>query len=176
MTARLAFSLVEIRRLHEHFPRWGFIVAEGKSLVALHQVSDSYRLDGYCIMRREELASCVTRFKKRSLISMALQLKDQAPVRPAGLQIGSMRLAMTSAQEQFGVVVIHREKVQPGEVEVGVIRMSTDQTYVLRWLSTLAKWESDDRAFRYRDVTLLEFGTEYDQTLLAISKASKNPD
>jgi hypothetical protein len=162
-------DLVEIHRKHESFPRWGFIIGESRSLMALHQVSDSYRLDGYCVIRREDIQSVKTRFKKRSLIRAALRIKSQEPVRVPELSLASMRAAAQSAQSKFGVLVIHRERVQPGEVEVGTLRLSAEHSYVLRWLSTLARWESDDRKFRYRDITLLEFGTEYDQTLFAVA-------
>jgi hypothetical protein len=138
--------------------------------VVLHQVDASYRLDGYCVLRREDISSLKRTFKKRSFIQEALRIKQQAPVQPSELRVTSMRALMESAQRSFGVLVIHREKVEAGEVEVGTVRLTTDATYVLRWLSTIAKWENDDRPFRYRDVTLLEFGTEYDQTLLAVAK------
>lgn len=174
MASRSAYPLVEIERRLERFPRWGFVVAEGRSLIVLNQVNDSYRIDGYCVIRREDIASYSTRFKKRALIQAALRLKAQAPVLPEGLELGSMCAVMHSAQARFSVLVINREKIQPSEVEVGAIRMSSEGSYVLRWLSTLAKWEHDDRSFRYRDVTLLEFGTEYDQTLLAVSKGGGN--
>jgi len=162
-------ELVQISRKGEHFSRWGFVVGEGRSLLAIHQVSDSYRLDGYCVMRQEDILVVRRRFKKRTLIQAALRIKSQEPKLIPELALNSMRSAAESAQQNFGVLVIHREKVQPGEVEVGSLRLTTERTYVLRWLSTVARWESDDRCFRYRDITLLEFGTEYDQTLLAIA-------
>jgi hypothetical protein len=162
-------ELIEIRRRGEDFARRGFLVGEGSSLLAIHQVNDSYRLDGYCVMRRDAILSVKRRFRKRSLIQAALRLKKQEPKPLASLTLHSMRAAAETAQELCGVLVIHREKVQPGEVEVGALRLTTESTYVLRWLSTLAKWEADDRRFRYRDITLLEFGTEYDQTLLAVA-------
>jgi hypothetical protein len=163
--------LVQVNRKNERFSRKGFLVAQGRSLVVLHQVSDSYRLDGYCVMRRDDVLSIKRAFEKRSLILTALRIKAQAALPLPGLRATSMRSVMQFAQQAFGALVIHRERVQPDEVEVGVIRMTTDETYVLWWLSTVAKWDHDDRPFRYRDVTLLEFGTEYDQTLLAVAAA-----
>ena len=81
---------------------------------------------------------------------------------------------MESAQRAFGVLLIDREFVQPGEVEVGTIRMTSADTYVLRWLDPNAKWENDSRPFRYRDVTRLEFGSEYEQTLLAVARSRES--
>ena len=82
-----------------------------------------------------------------------------------------MRRLMESAQNLFGVLVIARERVEPDEVEIGTIRMTSEDTYVLRWLTANAEWENENRFFRYRDVTKLEFGTEYEQTLLAVARS-----
>ncbi len=82
-----------------------------------------------------------------------------------------MRSLMQTAQLAFGVLVIEREAVTPGEVEVGTIRLNSDETYFLRWLDAKARWHNDDRPFRYRDITRLEFGSEYEQTLLAVAKS-----
>lgn len=41
-------------------------------------------------------------------------------------------------------------------------------------MSVNAEWENDDRPFRYRDVTRLEFGAEYEQTLLAVAQSREN--
>jgi hypothetical protein len=170
------YPLVEIKRNIDNSLRRGFIVLEGKSLVVLHQVDSNFRLDGYCIIRRDDIASSSESFEKRRLVSLALHLKKQTPKPPAQVQLSSMRHAMETAQNEFGILVIHREKVSLGDVEIGSLRLSTDSTYVLRWLTPTAIWETDDRPFRYRDVTFLEFGMEYEQTLLAVANIGEIAD
>ena len=165
---------VEITRAIDETPWHGFLVIESESLVVLHRVSDRYDLDGYCAFRREDIESITESFEKLDLIQRALHLKGQEPAKPEHIDAASMRRLMASAQAEFGVLVIEREKVQPDEVEVGTVRMTSDDTYVLRWLSTTAEWENDDRAFRYRDVTKLEFGAEYEQTLLSVARSREN--
>jgi hypothetical protein len=162
---------VEITRAMDESPWHGFLIVESESLVVLHRVSDRYDLDGYCAFRREDIESITESFDKLDVLQRALRLKEQAPVVPQAIDATSMRSLMESAQTAFGVLVIDREAVQSDEVEVGTIRMTSDETYVLRWLSTNAEWDNDDRPFRYRDVTKLEFGTEYEQTLLAVARS-----
>lgn len=164
--------LVSIQRHGYSWPIRGFVVAESKSLIALHQVDDNHRLNGYCVIRQQDVLSRASRFERRALVVAALRLKGQSPVVPEDLQVTSMRKAMVSAERLAGVLIIHREKIHPNEVEVGTLRLSTDSRYVLRWLTLDAKWENDDRPFLFRDVSLLEFGTEYDQTLLAVAALS----
>jgi hypothetical protein len=163
--------LVELLRASDNSPWHGFIVAESAALIVLHKVSDRYDLDGYCAFRRDDVVSINQSFEKLDLCLRAMQLKAQAPITPQGIDATSMRTLMESAQVAFGVLVISREKIHPDEVEVGTVRMTSEDTYVLRWLTPGAEWENDTRPFRYRDITMIEFGAEYEQTLLALASA-----
>jgi len=174
MSAALSFRLVEVSQATDETPVYGFVVGESSALVVLHRVSDRYDLDGYCALPLGEVTSINESFAKRDLYQRVVQLKALAPVPPEGIDFTSMRTLMESAQEVFGVLVIAREKVQPSEVEVGTIRMTSEDTYVLRWLTGTAEWENDDRPFRYRDITKLEFGTEYEQMLLAVARSRES--
>lgn len=171
MSDHPSLPLVELVREFDDVPWHGYVVAESASVVLLHRVSDRYDLDGYCAFARDDIASMSTSFERQDLIERALVWKRQAPRLPPGLDTSDMRELMASAQAAFGVLVIEREKVQPDEVEVGTVRMTSGDMYVLRWLTVDAEWENDDRPFRYRDVTKLEFGTEYEQTLLAVARS-----
>jgi hypothetical protein len=169
-----SFRLVELFRELDDTPMYGFVVAESAALLVIHRVSDRYDLDGYCAFPLGDVTSINESFKKRDLYQRAMQLKAQVPVALQEVELSSMRTLMESAQDGFGVLVISREKVEPGEVEVGTIRMTSEETYVLRWLTANADWENDDRPFRYRDITKLEFGSEYEQTLLAVARSRAN--
>jgi hypothetical protein len=169
-------TLIEIKRHNEKFSRTGYIFAENKSLLGIHQVDDSFRLNGYCVLRKKDIFSTDESFEKKDLITSALGLKNQFLIAPEKTKITSIQIAMRTAQEEFGVLVIHREKVCPGEVEVGTMRLNSETTYILRWLDVLANWENDDRIFKFSDVTLLEFGTEYEQTLFSVAKLKDQTD
>jgi hypothetical protein len=166
--------LVEVRRSSAR-SRWqGFLVAESDAVVVLHQVSDRFDLDGYVAFPRLATISINESFQKLDLIQRALRLNRQTPKIPENIDCTSVQSLMASAQAQFGALVIEREKHEPGEVQVGAVRITSDDTYVLRWLSPNAEWENDDRPFRYRDITKLEFGSAYEQTLLAVARCRES--
>jgi hypothetical protein len=168
----LTAPLVEVTRdVEDEIPYQGFLVVESDHLVVLHRVSDRFDLDGYCAFRREDIRAIHVSFEKVELLRRALRIKDLQPITPMGLDATSMRSLMETAQAAFGLVVVARERIHLDEVEVGTIRMTSDDTYVLRFMNVNAEWENDDRPFRYRDVTRLEFGGEYEQTLLAVAQS-----
>jgi hypothetical protein len=163
--------LVELTRRIDDHAFHGFVVARNNVVVVLHQVSDRFNLDGYSGFRVEDLQSIERAFAKRDLLERALRLKEEVAKVPADVDASSMKALMDSAQRVFGVLWIERELVHPDEAEVGTIRMTSEDTYVLQWLDPNAQWDNDDRPFRYRDVTRLQFGTEYEQTLLAVARS-----
>lgn len=169
------YPLVSVRRREfDEAPWYGFVVGDGTDLLAIQQVSDRFSLDGFRVFRRSDITEVSETFDKRSVIEVALRIKGQTALESLGLDLSSMRRAMESAQARHSVLVINREGVHPDEVEVGAIRMTSDETYVLRWLTPDASWENDDRPFRYRDVTMLEFGGEYESTLVLVAQARQN--
>jgi hypothetical protein len=163
--------LVSVLRFDlDQVPWFGFVVAESEALLAIHRVSDRYDLDGYCVFRKMDITATLEDFERADLIIRALRLKNQSPISPASIELDTMRSLMRSAQAEYGVLVIHRQHLNPDEIEVGTIRMTSESTFVLRWLDADAKWNNDDRAFHYEDVTHVEFGGEYETTLCAVSR------
>jgi hypothetical protein len=154
----------------DQFPWFGFVVAESETLLAIHRVSDRYDLDGYCVFRKKEITATVEYFARADFITRALRLKNQSPTSPAFIELETMRSLMQSAQAAYGVLVINQQHLTPDEVEVGTIRMASESTFVLRLLDTDAKWDNDSRTFRFEDVTHVEFGGEYETTLLSVAR------
>src|SRR4051812_39603224 len=94
--------LVEVTRAMDEPPWQGFVVAESKSLVVLHRVSDRFDLDGYCAFRRDDIVSIAESIEKRDLIQRALRLNRQDPMVPEKIDTGSMPSLMVSVQAAFG--------------------------------------------------------------------------
>jgi hypothetical protein len=162
--------LSEFWRSIDPSPWRGYVVGESDAIVLLQSVSDRLDLDGYCALVREHITSEVQDFEKRDVIERALRLRQQKPVHPSRIAVDSLVTLVESAQAQYDVVVLDREVVAPGEVQVGSVRLNTAETYVLRWMTVNGHWENDSRVFSFRDVTRVEFGGEYEQTLLRVAQ------
>jgi hypothetical protein len=172
MNVSSSYTLISIKRnAFEDSPWYGVVVQESELFVAVQNISDRYDLDGYRVFRKKDITTMEKSFEKREFIEAALRIKGLKPLHPKQIELSSMRALMDSAQQQFGVLVISREKLYPGEVEVGTVRIASEKTYVLRWLSPDAEWENDDRPYRLQDVTMVEFGGEYENTLLMVANA-----
>lgn len=166
---QFAFPLVRLERRFDAFPWYGFVVSESEHLIVLHFVSERYDLDGYRCIRRADVTLLEEDFPRSDLIHRAVRLKNLQAQAPAVEATAQMREMMQAVQRKHGLLTIHREAVHEGECEIGEIRISAEATYVLRWLDANACWDPDDRPFRYADVTRLDFGGEYERTLLMVA-------
>lgn len=175
MSGAHVYPLVSLLRdKFDASPWYGFVVGSSHDLVVFHRVSDAYALDGYVVFRKVDITAQADDFSKRPLVEDALHLKRQAPQDPGPLDLSSVRALMESAQRLFPALVIHRERIDAGECEVGTVRMASEDSYVLRRLTSAADWENDDRPFSFRDVTLVQFGGEYEETLALVARAREN--
>ena len=147
----------------------GFLVAASDQWLVLHDLSDRFDLDGYRCFRVRDVTEVSTTARRLEVVRRAVQLKSVAPAAPEGLDLSGTRALLASVQERFGAVTVSRERRARQECEIGRIRMDSEQTYTLHWLSPDAYWEQDDEVFRYEDVTQVQFGGEYERTLLALA-------
>ena len=150
---------------------FGYVVAESDDFLAIHCVSDRYDLDGYRVFRLADIEDIDDDFDRRELIGRAMSLKGLAPQPVPWLDLTSIPEMLLSIQANEPVVVIEREIASPDECEIGRVQPESNETYTLLWMTTTAEWETDDRSYRYDEITQVSFGGEYEQTLAQLAGA-----
>ncbi len=148
---------------------YGYIAGESTTLVMLHRIDDSLRLDGYEVFRKSDVTALDSTFDKKLFYERVAQLKKFAPLTPPGIDLTAMPSLLRSVQSHFPLLVIHRERIAPDECEVGQLKLSGDGSYSLALITPEAAWESEPRRFRYDDVTRVGFGAEYEDTLARLA-------
>jgi hypothetical protein len=170
MAMQESLELVSIFREQLDETEWfGYVVGEGEDFLAIQCVSDRYDLDGYRVFRSADIDDVDDDFERKDLVERAMEIKQLEPRRIPWLQLTSARELVLSILEVEPLVVIEREVVCPEECEIGRVRLDSDGTYSLLWMTTNAEWERDDRVFRYDDITQVSFGGEYETTLARLA-------
>lgn len=166
------------RRVVESNPLRGFVVGTSPTFLLLHVLSNRLDLDGYEALRMADVTSIDQEFDRKSLFLDALRLKGLSPMPLGGIDLTDARSVLRSGQERFELVVIHREIVAPDECEIGRIKLASDTTYAMKWISPNGTWEDDGTKYRYSDITRVGFDGEYENTLLMVARERnkhKNP-
>jgi hypothetical protein len=148
---------------------YGYVVALSDEWLVTHYVADHLRLDGYDAVRISDLTDFTTECDRATFLDQCVKMKEQAPVLPQGIRAESARDLLESIVEHFPVVMLHREHVSPDECELGTLKMVSDESYALRWMTPTAEWEDDETIYRFDDVTRVTFGSEYETTLAGVA-------
>lgn len=148
----------------------GYVVDVSGIAVLLNKVSDRIDLDGFEVLRLADVTSCARRFPESGFYRRALELKGIQPQLPvAPIDLSTVRTAIRSINEHYPLVVIHREAIEPDECAIGRLALEGEASFTLRWMTPVAKWVADRRRYRYRDITRVEFGSEYENTLALVA-------
>lgn len=168
-TAILDRRIVRIHRKElGEVPLDSFVLESSKDLVLLQPIRDRIDLDGYDVIRQKDISD-LTISPKEVYYGLALRCKRQAPRHPGGIELGTMSALLASAEQRFPLLVIHREKVEMGACEIGRLAASSKRGYRLQWIDPQAQFEHDRRWFRYSDITLVQFGGAYENTLAQVA-------
>ena len=146
----------------------GFVVGLSPRFVVLHRLDPAMLLDGYSVLHVGDITAVERAYCGRKFQEKALALRGQAPKPPEGLDLSSLSAVLMSAGARFPLLAIHRERLRRDACWIGQVASLTDKTFVLREIDTEAEWDGQTR-YRFRDVTLVEFGGSYEQALALVS-------
>lgn len=151
----------------------GYVCGLGESLVLLHQINiGSIELDGYAVLRLADLVEVSFDFGTADLYRTALRLKGEAPRDLPGIDLSSMRQVVLWVDANYPAVVLHRELLYPDECDIGRIKLSTERSYTLRFLSPEAVWKHDDSFGKFDDITSVQFDGRYENTLVMVAESA----
>ena len=169
--AKRAGRVVRIWR--EHIDRnalQGVVLSVSNDLVLVHRLSDAIHLDGYGVLRTSDVTQFESRPRYGPFYQRALKVRRERPKLPQGIELDGMGNAIESASRAFSLVTVHREAISRDTCAVGRIRTLTAKTIILRCLTPMAKWDGDYPRYRLSDITLLDFGGQYEDALARVAR------
>lgn len=147
----------------------GFVLAKNARLTLVQPLdTDSFRLNGYAIFRNSDVKG-YRPIAKNAFLARAARLQKLRPSRPRAVRIGSLSEALSSAGSGFPLITIHRERLNKRVCYVGKFLSASQRAVAIRPISPQAEWEGEER-YSLRDITLLEFGGEYERLLYQIAR------
>ena len=168
--ARRSGRVVEVwrRRVDPH-PLRGVVVDVARELALLHRLSDAIHLDGYSVVRVADVSRVDAGPDRGRFYSRALALRREKARLPKGINLSGMGSAISTAATLFPLVTLHRERISPDTCSIGRLRTLTEKSVTLKWLTPTAKWSGDSQKYRLADISLLEFGGEYEDALARVA-------
>ena len=146
----------------------GYVVDANEKFVLLHMVTDDIRLEGYVVLRLDDITEVKADFDNCRFIEKALHLRKMIPVRPALVDLNSMETILASVDEHFSLMVVHREAVDQSECFIGSLESIADKTFSMKEIDRDAQWCGVKR-MRVDEVTRVEFNGGYETALAQVA-------
>ncbi|QUX91416.1 hypothetical protein CYL31_08285 [Marinomonas sp. A3A] len=143
----------------------GFVVDANEEMVLLQLVDDSVRLNGYQILFLEDISDFAHPAPFNDFQKKVLALRGEEVVDPE-VELEDLAVLLIDISEEFGLVTLHREEIEPDSCEIGRVVRADAVTYELEEIGSDARWFDDTFEYDLYDITRIEFGGAYEDALL----------
>ena len=157
----------------------GFVIVANKELVMIQNLSDGVTLDGYTVVRTED----INRFREadadlEEFYLTALQIRGQKPSPVEGLSVESIAALLETVAGPFPLATIYNERRDSEECIIGQVVAVRDGEMALLGIDPAAEWDEDPDVYKLKDITRVEFGGSYEEALwlVAEKRSRENPD
>ncbi len=147
----------------------GYVVDASDQFVLIHNVDQRITLDGYTMLRIEDLTQFATEVEQAQFIEKALAIRKKEIKRPVLVDLTNMETILFSVDQHYPLVTIYREAVDPDACWIGSIDSITDKTVTLNEMDPDAKWSGSKR-FRLDEITRIDFDGGYETALALVAK------
>ncbi|BDX02429.1 MAG: hypothetical protein ACPGRG_03470 [Marinomonas sp.] len=143
----------------------GFVVDANEEMVLLQLVDDSVRLNGYQILFLEDISDFAHPAPFNDFQKKVLSLRGEEVVDPE-VELDDLAVLLIDISEEFGLVTLHREEIEPDSCEIGRVVRADAVTYELEEIGSDARWFDETFEYDLYDITRIEFGGAYEEALL----------
>jgi len=166
--------LLQVKRSHKNLCKIsGFVVDVSESLILLQRCDwDTFQLNGYSVIRNDEVAGYRFFDKKQWWQFRAVQHFKLIPKAPAGISVSSLPTLLESVAKIFPLVTIHQEKINAKVCYIGKLTAMRRKTFTIEDLNCNAEW-TGSRRLKFSDVTLVDFGGGYENALAVTAPNQK---
>ncbi|RDL43190.1 hypothetical protein DN730_15940 [Marinomonas piezotolerans] len=143
----------------------GFVIAANEEMVLLQLVDDSVHLNGYQILFLEDISDFMHPAPFNDFQKRVLELRDEEVEDPE-VDLDDLAVLLVDISEEYGLVTLHREEVDPDGCEIGRVVRADATTFELEEIGSDARWFDETFEYDLYDITRIEFGGAYEDALL----------
>jgi hypothetical protein len=150
------------------------VLAYSETLTLLNVLTDDYFLNGFAVIRNEDVVCYSPYDSPEYFLNRAVQLKGIKPKRAPKVDISDWTRLLKSANQLFPLITIHRELISPDVCHIGTIQSIRAKTFSLFELDPDAEWDRE-RQYKFADVTRVDFGGGYEDALWRVAEEDGLP-
>ncbi|MCO4786289.1 hypothetical protein [Marinomonas atlantica] len=143
----------------------GFIIAANEEMVLMQLVDDGVHLNGYQVLFLEDISDFMHPAPFNDFQKRVLELRGE-DIEDPEVELEDLAVLLMDVSEEYGLVTLHREEVDPDGCEIGRVVRADSTTFELEEIGSDARWFDETYEYDLYDITRIEFGSSYEDALL----------
>ena len=172
--ARRDRLLVQFTRPFESGSVNGYILGVGPRFCLVAIVEEASRFNGFQCFRLSDVRELQVPHKYAAFAEAVLKRRGKRIPRTPRVSLASIKALLISASRRFPLVTIHRERIDPDVCEIGRVLHVRNGRVSLLEINPDASWDYEPTEYRLADITRVDFGGEYEDSLHLIGGAPSN--
>jgi hypothetical protein len=162
-------TLVQVHRSVSSDPIEGFILAVGKEWMLLAALRDDISLDGFCVVRIEDIEEIEQRLASQRFVRRALTLQRAWPPTGPSVDLDTTGAMVAGVSSLNRTLSLFTEGIDEDLCFIGVPIGQTSTSLGLSEIRYTAEWEDDPTEWDFADITRVDFGEKYAARLLEVA-------
>lgn len=132
---------------------------------------------GFAVFKNKSVKDYELYNDPNSFDALLVKIKNVTPKEKPLVSVASWADLFNTASKLFPLIVIYREKIDSNVCWIGEIVEIKKSSFLMRAIDPNAEWEEDLTKVSFKDVTRVEFGNGYENSLHLVAeyRAKKNP-
>jgi hypothetical protein len=151
----------------------GYVLDIGPEFFLLLLIDDDMRFNGFQCLRVRDVRKLQIPAKYASFYEAALRARGESVEEKPRVRLDSVSEILRTANKEFPLVAIHREKINPDVCHIGRVIDMDDSKVQLLEIGPDAVWETEPTKYRLKQITRVDFGGSYEEALFLVGGAPK---
>lgn len=151
----------------------GYVVDHSDKFLLVEEIDNRIRLDGYNILRKNDVSTLKIPNPRNEFYKSALRLKGERRRKPPRISLENTACVLESIGDSWPLIAIHREVIRPGKCFVGRVVELGQRSFVFETIDLHAKFDGELETLKYSDITRIDFGGGYETALALVAGLTK---
>lgn len=147
----------------------GYVVDASDDFIMLQLLDDRITLNGYSLLRIEDISEIETEVEHTRFIEKALEIRKNAVKQPVLVDLTDITTVIRSIDQNFPLMTLHKEANDPDTCWVGSVDSVGEKTVTINEMSPDAKWNGTKR-ISFDEITRIDFDGGYETALALVAK------
>jgi hypothetical protein len=165
------------RKPYDEWTLLAFVLDVNDEITLVNAIDEDAGATGFDVFLNKTVKSFLVYDDPEYCESLVVKLKRIRPKKHPGISIDSISDVLRTVNALFPLLIIYREKVDPGACWVGKVTDIKKKTFVMQEISPDGDWDNEPTTYKFKEITKVSFANGYENNLALVAdyRAKEKP-